>query len=255
MEPGTLLQWHYIIFLLPFCLAVLLLLLSSVRTGHHRGAGHARHGHGGLRSHSHAAPHGHASGGHSHAQGGHGAKAHSPGHKTQHGSGKSQVANRHAVTPGDVVLGLLGVGRAPTSIVLQTFCMAWGFCGFWANQLLLKTPAPTLIQMLPSLAIALFGGIAGARISAEIFARIMPQEETFVVSRDELFGLTGNVAFPVTETSGRIRIYDDNGTLHDEMCRVAPGHVPIEKGCKALVIDMDPQGNLIVEPVTTRDRV
>ena len=247
LTAETLSQWHYMIFLLPFAVAALFLILSSVRVGHH-GGHHGGHGHVG---HAHA-PSGH-SGGHTSSAGNapthtghtaHGAKGHhTKPHAKTDGKGQKSFAN--------ILFGFVGVGQAPLPIVLETFGMMWGFCGFWANQMLVHSADPTFAQMLPSLGIGLGGGLLGARVSSEIFARIMPKEETFVVSQQELFGMTGQVTFPVSAENGRIHIYDENGTLHDEICRVAPNHPEIAKGGKALVVDMDMQGRLIVEEIAS----
>ena len=62
MNTAILLQWHYLIFLLPFGAAALLMLLSGLSIGHH-GVGHGVHAHGvGASGHGHAAggAHGHA---------------------------------------------------------------------------------------------------------------------------------------------------------------------------------------------------
>src|SRR5438105_14417347 len=55
MDPTMLLQWHYLIFLLPGAVSALLLVLSSLRFGH-RGGHIGGHGHVGL--HGHAGMHG-----------------------------------------------------------------------------------------------------------------------------------------------------------------------------------------------------
>ena len=52
------------------------------------------------------------------------------------------------------------------------------------------------------------------------------------MSRDGLFGLTGQVVFPVSAASGRIHIYDEHGTLHDEMCRWRPVTRPLPKAAR-----------------------
>jgi hypothetical protein len=144
----------------------------------------------------------------------------------------------------------MGVDRAPLPMVVESFCICWGLMGCLANQWLLPhTPDPTLVQVLPSMGIALGGGLIGARGAAELIARLMPQDESQVVSRDDLFGLVGRVAFPVSDAGGRIHLYDEFGTLHDETCRIAPPHPPIAKGHRAMVMDRDAQGNLIVEEV------
>jgi hypothetical protein len=132
-------------------------------------------------------------------------------------------------------------------MLIETFCVTWGFCGVWANRLLIKTPDPTFVQMLPSLGIAFAGGWFGSRIFAEVFARVAPKEESFDISHDQLFGLTGRVTFPVSVNAGRIHIYDEHGTLHDEPCLIAAGHPEIPKGQHAIVVDMDTKGRLIVE--------
>lgn len=251
-DTTTLLQWHYLIFLLPLGTALLLLLLSSLRLGHH--SGHGGHGHIGVHGHavvhSHAAPHtAHAGGAHTGSAHGH---AHPHGAAAQSGGNAHQTANgtkENIITPAGLLLGLLGFGRAPAPMVLEAFCIAWGLCGFWANEFFLRTPTPSLLQVLPSLGIALVGGTAGSRLAAELLSRVLPQEESCAVSQQELFGLTGAIAFPVSEEAGRIHIYDSFGTLHDEMCRVPAGHPPIEKGHRAIVVDMDTQGRLIVEEI------
>ena len=234
MNASLFLQWHYLIFLLPFGIAVLLLLLSSVRVGGHHGRAHAHAG-GGMRAHGnggHAPRHGHA------VRHGHAAK----------GSRQGETG------PLGMLLGTLGFRKAPLPIVLSSFFLVWGFSGTWGNQLLLHTSRPTLGQILPSIAVALLGAMIGGRFAAELIARILPPDETSVVSQDALFGLTGRIAFPVSETSGRIRVYDEFGTLHDESCRVAPDHPPIEKGRTALIVDRDPKGRLIVEEMDGPER-
>ncbi len=258
---AKLLEWEYLIFLLPCGVAALLLLLSSLRLGHHGGHGHiGGHGHLGTHGpfgvHAHAGAHGMhgAQSGATHAGGpAHGQNTHShPAVRAR--VGKVEVVrhgpNKENVTiTTNFVLHILGIDRAPLLMILEAFCLVWGVTGFWANRMLLHSANPTPREMLPSLAIALGVGIIGARVAAEIIARLLPQEESLVVSRDGLFGMAGTVAFPVSATAGRIHVYDEFGTLHDEMCRVASDHPTIEKGHKALVVDMDAQGRLIVEEI------
>lgn len=253
MNGTTLLQWHYLLFLLPFGLAGFLLLLSSLRLGHRHG------GHGRISVHSGQGTHGShsATAGHAHAPGHAGTHSHHTGAARHAGHGKAAPVKNGGrgsremnATPANVFLALTGVDRAPLPMVIESFCICWGLIGCVAHSWLLPhTPDPTLAQMLPVMGIALGGGLIGARGAAELIARLMPQDESQVVSRDSLFGLSGKVAFPVSETGGRILIYDNFGTLHDESCRVAPDHLPIAKGHRAMVMDRDAQGNLIVEEI------
>ncbi len=165
-------------------------------------------------------------------------------------------ANKENITIStNLLLHITGADRAPAMMLIEAFCVAWGVCGYWANELTVHATSPTLRQMLPSLVIALACGIIGARIAAEVIARVMPQDESQDVSRDGLFGMTGKVVFPVSATSGRIHIYDEHGTLHDEMCRLASEHEAIVKGRTAMVVDVDTQGRLLVEEVANRIRM
>lgn len=261
MSLSLLLHWHYLVFLVPFCVGALLLLLSSLRLGHHHG-GHGGHGH----AVGHAGPI-HAGAGHASASahssaGTHGGAAHGPAHTAPHQAGRhvggqarhhaqaSKTAGKAAAQQPNVILALLGVGRAPLPMVIQAFCLVWGLSGIIAVQQLLRdNPSPSLAQALPAMGIAAGCGLVGARLVSELIARLMPEDETSVVSRNGLYGLKGSVAFPVTETGGRIMVYDDFGSLHDESCRVAPGHPPIDRGRKVLVMDCDARGNLLVEEI------
>lgn len=225
MNAQTLLSPHYLVFLLPFGLASLLLLLSVFHMSNSEGGDGDGDGADGGE--------GGDEGGGGDADGG------------EHGGDDAEHGGAEGVSDG--ILGLMGVGRAPLSIVLEAFCMTWGFSGVWANQLLVRTLEPTLAQMLPSFGIALAGGLVGARGASELFARILPKEESRAVSRDALFGMKGRVLFSVSETTGRIRVYDEHGGIHEEPCRIAPGGTDIAKGRRAIVMDRDTSGRLIVE--------
>ena len=264
MDTAKLLQWQYLIYLLPGGVSALLLLLSSLRLGHK--GGHGSHGGQGgahvtthvAHSGGHAAAHtAHGGGSHSSSGGAHLRTAHTGGPKVQARLGKVEVSrhgpNRENVTVStNVLVHILGADRAPVAMLLEAFCLVWGLCGYWATEFTVHAAHPTFAQVLPSVGIALGGGVIGARIAAEVLARVMPQDESQDVSRDGLFGMTGKVVFPVSATGGRIHIYDEHGTLHDEMCRLAHGEPAVEaivKGRTALVIDIDPQGRLLVEEV------
>lgn len=279
MNIDVLLQWQYLIFLAPFGLSLVFLLLSTMHFGHSGGAHHGHgiggHGHGGGGAHGHSAPSGHGAtpgGGHAHAAASPGATHHLPHLSGHHaaaahvhvqqgqaasdsadgkGSGRApdQEGGAGIATGYDTILAITGFDRAPVPILIETFFLIWGFCGYVGTRLLVHVQEPSLLRMAPVIAIAAIGGLFGARAAAEIVGRMMPPEETLAVSHNGLFGATGLIAFAVSETAGRIHIYDEFGTLHDENCRVAAGHLDIPRGRTAMVIDMNAQGVLIVEEV------
>lgn len=252
MLPVGILEWHSLIFLLPFAVSALLFLLSSLNLGHFTGKagahGHSHVGHGGhtTHAHGHAAPstaHGH------HTP--HPAHAAPASHRAHAGPDKRQQGHPERTGPDAArspIPMILGFGRALISLVIESFFICWGLCGFWANRLLVDGhAAPGAGVYLPSIGIALVGGLVGARGAAAILSRVLPRDESSVVSRHELFGSIGEVTFAVSESGGRVHIYDNHGTLHDESCRVAAGRPPVPRGRRVMVVDVDEQGRLLVE--------
>lgn len=261
------LHWYYLIFLLPAAVAVFLLLLSGIgghRYAHARGGAHGHahvggahgqapgfHGHGhavGHAGHAHAgsyAGHGHAGVHAGHA--GHGHDAHGA---TAYGHGHSAGHHGHADFAGRQLLAFVGMGRAPITIVVGSLMIGWGVFGFLALEILRPILKLPLLFVGPSLLCAAVGSILTTRLMGELLARVMPQDESYALTRDGLVGLTGKVVYPVTDSEGRVHIFDPYRTLHSESARVAPGLPPIEKGTEVIVASVDPDRKLlIVEPL------
>ncbi len=245
---SALLSWQNLVFLLPFGASIFLLLLSSFRLGgghRHAGGGFKGHAGGGHGRHHHS---GGVGKGHAKTAAG---KAHGkPGAKHNNGSSKNHV------TPLGFVIALVGANRAPLPLLAQIFCLAWGVGGLAAGRLLPggepSGAGESSLRFLFCLLAAFAFGFVAARLGAELLARFMPQESTSVVSRDALYGLTGKVIFPVTASAGRVRVYDEWNTLHDESCRRAGANsdddaAPIAKGRTVRIVDRDAKGCLLVE--------
>ena len=227
------LSWQYLVFLLPFGASVFFLVISSLRLG----GGHRHAGPKGMRHY--AAPV--RGSGHRHVK--------ATGGKP-HGAAKNGAfAKPHTATV-DVLLWVVGANRALLPLVLQTFCLAWGICGIGASRAFGEQNGGSGARFALCLLLALFGGVVGARVGAEFLARVMPEASSLAVSRDALYGLTGKVLFPVTKTGGRVRVYDEFGTMHDEPCKQAAGEIeaaPIAKGRTVRIVDRDAHGGLLVE--------
>lgn len=247
MTTEMLFSWYYLVFWLPMMASALLILLSSLRLGHHHGVRHSASGHSGHAG-GHMRVAAHSGGGQGHHGAG-GIRHHAAAARAAKDNQAAQITASHHHGADNPVMSLLGAGKAPLPIVLQSFFLFWGFFGFWADRVFIHAPDAGVFQAIPSLAIALVAGALGARGTAELVARVLPPDESAVLSREGLFGLTGEVTFPVTETAGRIFVYDEYGTLHDESCRVDAGQPAIEKGRKAIVLDCDQKGYLIVKEI------
>lgn len=273
MGAASLLQWQTLIFLLPFSISALLLLLASLRLGHHGGhhaSGHATLGHahdvGTAMGHQAVGP---DAGGHTVSHQGaatpmaptgvehppHGAlmgirHLHWPHLQAHHAvprgtdNGRSQET---AVLVSPLLLRITGLSSASPLVLFELFCLMWGLFGLWARHYLVPVANPSLPQMVWPLLVALFGGFLGMRAGVALLVRLIPKEESLDVSRNHLLGLTGTIAFTTTETQGRIQVYDAYGTLHDERCRVARAGEVIPKGKTALITDIAPDGCLLVE--------
>ena len=220
---SVLLQVRYLIFLLPLGVSVFLLIASMIFSG-----GSDDNADGGSDADS-----GDMGGSDGDADGG----DFDGGDAEGDGDGGDNAHSDHHDAP-----------RTPRSLLLNGFSLAWGVFGMGANQVFFPGSAePGMGRFWPVVLIALVGGIGGAAVMKQFARRLMPGVQTQTVSRNALFGLTGTVLYEVTETSGRIRVYDEFGSMHDEACRTAPGAPLIPKGKRAHIADRDHAGRLIVE--------
>ena len=140
----------------------------------------------------------------------------------------------------------LGAGRVPSPLTWGSLLLGWGLFGFWATRLL--QPAlhiPTLFT-LPVLGLAVLGALGAAKLTAWIWASLLPSEESFVTGTVDLFGLVGEVTYPVDGVRGRVHVYDAHGTLHDVTAHAAPGHPPVARGRRVLVTDIDAAHGFVV---------
>ncbi|BDI31111.1 hypothetical protein CCAX7_31620 [Capsulimonas corticalis] len=233
MNGNELAQWYYLIYLIPGGTALFLLMASSAGGGrHHKGGGARHHSGGGPRASHSGARHG---GGPKHQ----GAKASA--------KGGAKVVNSQP-TIGEQVLGFFGVGRVPGPFVWGSLLLGWGLFGFWGTQYFEEKLHNPALFALPALAVACTGALVTAKITGEAGARLMPQTESFATDTIDLCGQIGTAAFPVDETRGRVHVYDAHGTMHDCTARIAPGHSPLARGSRVLVVDYDEKkGQLVVE--------
>jgi len=286
------LQWYYLIYFVPFGIAVLILVLSGMG-GHHVGRGHA--GHDGVPLHGHpghVGGHGEASavghvghfgsaghtgtvgpaahGGGDHHGGAAGANhqgadsvhthelaAHpnsEAGHISVHAeSGETGKRFDFDVSVGSHLLYFFGMGRAPLSVLIGSLMIGWGLGGLLATESLepvMKSPDRFIA---PAMVAALIMALVLTKLIGELAARFMPKDETYGVTRDALVGLTGTVVYPVSDTMGRVHVFDEHRTLHVETARLRTGNGPIPRGKEVLVVGISSgEGHLLVDDVVLR---
>lgn len=207
------LEWQYLIFVLPFCTATLLIVLMGVGALDFGGDADVDHDLDPSFGHdAEAGIHGHAD-------------------HDAHISHDAGVFGR--------ALSLLGVGRVPLSIVIITFCLVWGFTGFWANQLLENVLWIPFFYAWISISAALFAGVSTTRFVAGVIAKFMPKTETYATRPHDVVGKRGEVSTTVTEKSGIVRVRDTDHNLLDLRSRVAAGQDSIPAGAKVIVLEYD----------------
>lgn len=118
------------------------------------------------------------------------------------------------------MLTLLGVGRVPLSLIATCFCFIWGFFGWASNEIFRSfLPAPALFVWL-SIAVALTMSLLFTRFLVFGMTKLMPLDENYAVSDVQLVGRRATVRFSITPTSGTAQLNDQYGTLHEVPCRL-----------------------------------
>ncbi len=141
-------------------------------------------------------------------------------------------------------LSILGIGRAPLSLLMVSLCFTWGVSGLIAGALLGAGEPWKSIVIASFFGIGLTGRIAGG------VARLLPSVASYHTPARELVGLLGDVLFRVTADAGAVRVRDDRDTLRDVSARVAPGAPSIPAGGRVLLMSYDAATqSFLVEPV------
>lgn len=127
--------------------------------------------------------------------------------------------------------------------------LGWGLCGFTVLTALKPTLHFPAAFVPPALGVAVVGALVFAKVFGEMAAHLIPRDESFAVTLDDLVGLPATVVYPVSESEGRVHVFDAFRTLHVEPARLAPGAAPLAKGADAKVVGISSDGAyLIVAP-------
>lgn len=125
-------------------------------------------------------------------------------------------------------LSVLGVGRAPVSVVLITLCFSWGFTGWASNRVLQSLGFSLDWFSWISVVVAVVLSILFTGKISRLLARIMPTTETSILSAASFVGKRATALYPITETAGAASFVDDNGGQQEVLCRVdsMKGEIP-----------------------------
>ncbi len=130
----------------------------------------------------------------------------------------------------------LNAGGVPLLVLLMVWLASFAIAGFAIQAVAHAVAAP-----LPALAASLLAAALATpatRTQSRLLARIIPREETSVVSQADFVGLIGTVSLgPLDQGKpGSLRVRDRHGNIHVLRAKAAAGHV-IAQGEVALIVD------------------
>jgi len=144
------------------------------------------------------------------------------------------------------MLGWVNAGRVPMLIVVITWLAAFAASGF-----VIQTLATHLWTALPALAASLVAFLLAApatRFTTRLVSRIVPRDETYVVTNDDLVGRVAEVTLgPLDQgPAGRVKVRDAHGNWHFLMAKAAEGHAPVPTGTQVLLVDRKDSTFLVI---------
>jgi membrane protein implicated in regulation of membrane protease activity len=144
------------------------------------------------------------------------------------------------------MIGWVNAGRVPFLIFIITWLAAFAAVGF-----ALQTFVMSLVAPLPALVASLIAFCLAApatRFTTRLVSFIVPRDETYAVSNDDLVGRVAEVTLgPLDQgPAGRVKVQDSHGNWHFLMAKAAEGHAPLPVGAQALLIDRQGSTFLVV---------
>jgi hypothetical protein len=135
------------------------------------------------------------------------------------------------------LLGWVNAGRVPALILIITWLAAFAAAGF-----VIQTIAISLWAALPALAASLLAfllALPATRFTTRAVSFIIPREETYAVSDDDLVGRVAEVTLgPLDQgPAGRVKVQDSHGNWHFLMAKAAEGQEPLPIGAQVLHVD------------------
>lgn len=224
-----LLAWYNVVFLIPLVFGVILVLGSALGLMGHDA------GHDVAADADHDVSHdvGHDVGADTHVDADHdGHLVHTVGdHET--GSGHDTGHDRESGLFMRM-LGVLGIGRAPLSVVMMSIALLFGGVGYAMNFILKPILVEGWLYGWVSVAVAAVATCFFSGIFARMIAKLMPTTETSRVTERDLLGRTGTVILDVDARGGYVQMHDQQGNLHQVTCRSKNGMLP--KGSEVTLV-------------------
>jgi membrane protein implicated in regulation of membrane protease activity len=146
-------------------------------------------------------------------------------------------ADHDAVPAHLALMSFIGVGRVPLSLLLTVLLMTWGAAGFVVNQIAGPRLGVGPRLAVVSIPIAALASLGLTRLLASAIDRWLPLNETTARRRHELLGRSGEAIFPIGRQFGLAAVRDERGELYQVPCQLDPKlEGPIAKGAKVRLV-------------------
>ena len=164
----------------------------------------------------------------------------------------AEAEDGHSI--GDYLLGPLGFGKIPFSIIWQTYAVAFAAAGLALNARYLSRPGgPPIGSLWWTTALALVAGYGVVALIARFLGPVLSSTKEEATSRGELVGQTGVViSSRVTSEFGEVRIRDKSGHDLRVVCKLADGAAPPREHQRVVVVEYE-GGELRVAPLDEDD--
>lgn len=163
-------------------------------------------------------------------------------------------AATHARGGASTLLGLLGFGRVPMSLLILIALFVWGISGFAATQALHTSIADGERVAAFAIPIAAAVTLVTTSLIASFFARVMPKNGSPATGRRDLVGRPGVAVLEIGPTFGLARVSPADGSPGVQVpCRVGPDQPPIPQDSAVVVLRFDHADQLFY--VSTPDRM
>jgi membrane protein implicated in regulation of membrane protease activity len=135
------------------------------------------------------------------------------------------------------LLGWVNAGRVPLMILIITWLASFAAAGFVIQTLAMSLVAPLPLPIAGLIAFSL--AAPATRFTTRLVSSIVPREETYAVSNDDLVGRVAQVTLgPLDQgPAGRVKVQDAHGNWHFLMAKAAEDRDPIPVSAQVLLVD------------------
>ncbi len=149
------------------------------------------------------------------------------------------------------MLGALGVGRLPFSLIWQTYALVFAMTGLGLNArfgaAVSGVPLVSLAWTLPASLAAGYGAVA---LLAKVLGPVFSSKKEEATSRAQLVGSLGVViSSSVSRAFGEVRIRDRSGHDLRVVCKLSEGARAPKEHERVVVVEIDASGALLVAPI------